>query len=68
MRDIGIRTAALPDIPHVLHHRSSMYVDMGRGNAAEHATMLETARAFLASAMLAGAVVGGSPKPLRGVL
>ena len=38
MRDICIRTATLPDIPHVLHHRSSMYVDMGRGSAAEHAT------------------------------
>ena len=38
MRDICIRTATLPDIPHVLHHRSSMYVDMGRGSAAEHAS------------------------------
>jgi hypothetical protein len=58
MRDIRIRTATLPDIPHVLHHRSSMYVDMGRGNAAEHATMLETTRAFLNSAMPSGAYVG----------
>jgi GNAT superfamily N-acetyltransferase len=58
MRDIRIRTAALPDIPHVLHHRSSMYVDMGRGNAAEHATMLETTRTFLNNAMPSGAYVG----------
>ena len=50
----------------LLHHRSSMYVDMGRGNAAEHATMLETTRAFLNSAMPSGGYVGGSPKPRKG--
>ena len=58
MRDIRIRTAAVPDIPHVLHHRSSMYVDMGRGDAAQHATLLETTRAYLTNAMPAGAYVG----------
>ena len=54
MRDIRIRTAAVPDIPHVLHHRSSMYVDMGRGDAAQHAALLETTRAYLNSAMPSG--------------
>ena len=58
MRDIRIRVAAVPDIPHVLHHRSSMYLDMGRGNAAQHETMLEITRAFLNSAMPSGAYVG----------
>jgi GNAT superfamily N-acetyltransferase len=58
MRDIRIRTAAVADIPHVLHHRSSMYVDMGRGNAAQHATLRETTRAYLSVAMPSGTYVG----------
>jgi GNAT superfamily N-acetyltransferase len=58
MHYLRIRTAAVPDIPHVLHHRSSMYVDMGRGDAAQHATLVETTRAYLNSAMPAGTYVG----------
>jgi GNAT superfamily N-acetyltransferase len=58
MHEIRIRAAALPDIPHVLHHRCSMFAEMGRGNAAEHARMVETTQAYLQRAMPSGKYVG----------
>lgn len=58
MQEIRIRAAALADIPHVLHHRRSMFAEMGRGNAAEHTRMLETTQAYLQRAMPSGTYVG----------
>jgi GNAT superfamily N-acetyltransferase len=58
MQGIRIRAATLPDIPHVLHHRRSMFAEMGHGNAAEHTRMLETTQTYLHSAMPAGRYVG----------
>ena len=58
MHEIRIRAATLPDIPHVLHHRRSMFAEMGRGNAAEHTRMLETTQTYLQRAMPAGRYVG----------
>jgi GNAT superfamily N-acetyltransferase len=54
MHEIRIRAATLPDIPHVLHHRRSMFAEMGRGNAAQHARMAETTQAYLHRAMPSG--------------
>ena len=54
MLEIRIRAATLQDIPHVLHHRSSMFADMGRGDAAQHTKMLEATEVYLRSAMPAG--------------
>src|SRR5260370_14232219 len=58
MHEIRIRAATLPDIPHVLHPRRSMFAEMGRGNAAEHTKMPETTETYLHRAIPAGRYVG----------
>lgn len=58
MQEIRIRAAHLPDIPHVLHHRRSMFTEMGRGNPAQYTEMLKTTQAYLKAAMPTGAYVG----------
>jgi GNAT superfamily N-acetyltransferase len=58
MHEIRIRRAALPDIPHVLHHRRAMFAEMGRGDAAQHATMVKTTETYLRSALPAGRYTG----------
>ena len=58
MQEIRIRAATLPDIPHVLHHRRSMFAEMGRGNAAEHTRMLETTQTYLQQRDALGPYVG----------
>jgi GNAT superfamily N-acetyltransferase len=58
MHEIRIRAAEPPDISHVMHHRSSMFAEMGRGSAAEHIRMLETTETYLQRAMPAGRYIG----------
>jgi GNAT superfamily N-acetyltransferase len=58
MHEIRIRVATLPDISHVLHHRRSMFAEMGRGNAVGHARMLETTQVYLQRAMPEDRYVG----------
>src|ERR1051326_8834807 len=54
MQEIRIRAATLADIPHILHHRRSMFRDMGTGTDAQLDAVVVTAEAFLASGMPAG--------------
>jgi GNAT superfamily N-acetyltransferase len=55
MHEVRIRPAGSLDIPHILHHRQSMYMDMGRGDPASYAKMLEATEAYLRAAMASGA-------------
>jgi GNAT superfamily N-acetyltransferase len=68
MDGIRIRAANLGDIAHVMHHRRSMFAEMGRGTAAEHARMLETAQAYLQTAMPSGGYVGWLAETTEGLV
>src|SRR5690348_5770592 len=49
-----IREATPADIPHILHHRSAMFRDMGHLDEEAHRRMLAAAEAFLRDAMPRG--------------
>jgi GNAT superfamily N-acetyltransferase len=55
MEEILIREAELTDIRHILHHRTSMYRDMGNHDEDAHRRMLVSTEAFLREAMPRGA-------------
>src|SRR4051794_16336339 len=54
MEPILIRTAGIEDIPHILHHRRSMFLDMGKQDEQAIHQMLISADAFLRAAMPRG--------------
>jgi GNAT superfamily N-acetyltransferase len=58
MDPILIREAGIEDIPHILHHRSSMYWDMGNQDLDAHRRMLVSAEACLRAAMPQGGYRG----------
>ena len=51
MAPILIREAGIEDIPHILHHRRSMFWEMGNHDEEAHRRMLASAEAFLRGAM-----------------
>jgi len=53
-RAITIREAGAPDLETILHHRRSMFRDMGEGSAEELDRMVEVARPWLARALADG--------------
>ena len=54
MDTILIREAGIDDVPHILHHRRSMFWDMGNHDEDAHRRMLVAAEAFLRDAMPRG--------------
>ena len=66
MHDVRIRPAGSQDIPHILHHRRSMYAEMGRGDAAAYGKMLEATEAYLRAAMPSGAYTAWMAETLEG--
>jgi len=58
MGPILIRDAGIKDIPHILHHRRSMFWDMGNHDEDAHRRMLASAEAFLREAMPRGGYRG----------
>jgi GNAT superfamily N-acetyltransferase len=55
MNDVLIREARTDDIPHIMHHRTRMYWDMGNHDEEAHGRMLVSTEAFLRDAMPRGA-------------
>ena len=58
MEDVRIRESGLEDIPLILHHRRSMFWDMGNHDELAHAHMMVSAEAFLREAMPRGGYRG----------
>jgi GNAT superfamily N-acetyltransferase len=58
MDEILIREAGLDDIPHILHHRTSMFREMGNHDEDAHRRMLISTEAFLRDTMPGGAYRG----------
>src|SRR5947207_11827099 len=54
MAPILIREAGIDDIPHILHHRRSMFWEMGNHSEEAHRRMLASVEAFLRGAMPRG--------------
>ena len=66
--DIHVRRATLADIPALVHHRVSMYRDMGELAPSDEAWLVEATTAYLRSALESGeylawlAVTPGAPE------
>ncbi len=58
MDPILIRDAGIEDVPHILHHRRSMFWDMGNHDEDAHRRMLVAAEAFLRDAIPRGGYRG----------
>jgi GNAT superfamily N-acetyltransferase len=58
MSEIRIRPATTEEIPHVLHHRRTMFAEMGRGTAADLDAMVVTTQQYLRAALPSGAYRG----------
>ena len=54
MDEIHIRPATFEDLAHILHHRRSMFRDMGSGTDAELDEVVVTAEVFLRKALTTG--------------
>jgi GNAT superfamily N-acetyltransferase len=58
MEPIPIREVKIEDIPHILHHRRSMFWDMGNHDEDAHRRMLAASEAFLRDAIPHGKYKG----------
>jgi GNAT superfamily N-acetyltransferase len=58
LKDLVIREATLEDLSTVIHHRRSMYVDMGHRDPAKLAAMEAAARPFFAAGLASGTYHG----------
>jgi GNAT superfamily N-acetyltransferase len=68
MESIEIRPATLADLPHIVHHRRSMFRDMGRGTAAEIEACVAVTEVFLREAMPNGGYRGWLAETASGVI
>jgi GNAT superfamily N-acetyltransferase len=57
-RDLNFRTATLDDVPVILHHRRSMFRDMGNSTPDELDKMVEATRSWLQRSLADGSYRG----------